>query len=279
MARWALAALALLAAGAAALAVAWRALPDASGLARRFPATTALVEQRRAEAARQGRPFHPALRPVGLERISPRLAEAVVLAEDASFFGHGGFDWQEIRNAAEQNLRAGRTVRGASTLSQQLAKNLWLGTERTWTRKAREALLAMKLERALAKRRILALYLNVAEWGDGVFGAEAASLRWFGVPAAELSAAQAAALAAMLPAPRRASLGPAPPWLARRARKVLGLLRQARKIGEDEYLAAAAELERLLGVPPAPPGAAGDDEPPPEDEPVEGPPVPPPDPR
>jgi monofunctional biosynthetic peptidoglycan transglycosylase len=269
--RWgrALAALGLLAAvGAGALAAAWASLPDPSGLARRLPATSALVEQRRAEARARNRPFRLQLRPVELERISPRLAEAVVLSEDASFFGHGGFDWQEIGDAAKQNLRAGRTVRGASTITQQLAKNLWLGTERTWSRKGREALLALKLERALPKRRVLAVYLNVVEWGDGVFGAEAAARRWFGVAAADLSAAQAATLAAMLPAPRRAALSPAPPWLARRARKVLGLLRQTRKIGEDEYVAAAAELEGLLGAL-SPPGEAdaADLEPPDDDDP------------
>jgi len=267
--RWgrALAVLGLLcAAGAGALAVAWATLPDPSGLARRLPATTALVEQRRAEARLRGVPFRVQMQPVELDRISPRLAEAVVLSEDASFFGHAGFDWQEIRNAAEQNLRAGRTVRGASTLTQQLAKNLWLGTERTWLRKGREALLALKLERSLTKRRLLAVYLNVVEWGDGVFGAEAAARRWFGVTAAELSAAQASALAAMLPAPRRAALSPAPPWLARRARKVLGLLRQTRKIGDDAYVAAAAELERILGAPAEPGDADASDLEPPDDD-------------
>jgi monofunctional biosynthetic peptidoglycan transglycosylase len=204
--------------------------------------------------------------PVELDRISPRLAEAVVLSEDASFFGHGGFDWQEIRNAAGQNLRAGRTVRGASTLTQQLAKNLWLGTERTWLRKGREALLAVKLERTLTKRRLLTVYLNVVEWGDGVFGAEAAARRWFGVAAADVSAAQAAALAAMLPAPRRAALAPAPGWLARRSRKVLGLLRQTRKIDDDTYVAAAAELERILGAPASPGDADAPDLEPPDDD-------------
>ncbi len=159
-----------------------------------------------------------------------------MLAEDAAFFGHGGFDWREIRGAAEQNLKAGRTVRGASTITQQLAKNLYLGTERTYGRKLREAVLALKLERALSKRRILALYLNAVEWGPGIFGAEAAARHWFGLPASALDAAQAAALAAMLPAPRRAKLAPAPPWLARRARKVLGLMRQAGKLDDDEYV-------------------------------------------
>ena len=246
------------AAGVAATAALWASLPDPAPLASRLPTTTALVEQRRAEARPDRRAFRLDLRPVGLDRISPRLAEAVRLSEDASFFGHRGFDWREIRNAAEQNLKAGHTVRGASTLTQQLAKNLWLGTERTWLRKAREALLTVKLERSLSKQRILAVYLNVVEWGDGVFGAEAAARHWFGVGAGELSAAQAAALAAMLPAPRRAGLSPAPAWLARRARRVLAWMAQAGTIGEAEHARARAELEDLLRAPPD----AGDEEPP-----------------
>jgi monofunctional biosynthetic peptidoglycan transglycosylase len=242
----------LAAAAALALAAAaalWAFLPDPGALAARFPQTTALVEQRRAEARREGRPFRPELRPVPLDRISPHLAAAVVLSEDAAFFGHSGFDWAEIRNAAEQNLRAGRTVRGASTITQQLAKNLWLGTERSWTRKLKEAVLAVKLERALSKRRLLALYLGVVEWGDGVFGAEPAARHWFGASAADLGPAQAAALAAMLPAPRRAALSPAPRWLARRARRVLDLMARTGKIGAAEHALARLELEALLGSP------------------------------
>ena len=257
----------LLAAGA--VAVFWASLPDVSPLAARTPRTTALLEQRRTEAGRAGRPYRPDLRPVPLERIAPPLAEAVVLSEDAAFFGHSGFDWREIRNAAEENWRAGRTVRGASTLTQQLAKNLYLGTERSYVRKLREAGVAVKLERALSKRRILSLYLNVAEWGPGVFGAEAAARHWFGVAAADLDVAQAAALAAMLPAPGHARLSPAPRWLARRARKVLGLLRQTGKIDDDAYIGAAAELERILGEPEpsgeeGPPDEFTDDDPEPE---------------
>jgi len=241
----------------------WRSLPDVEPLAARAPAVTALMEQRRAEAALAGRSFRPDYRPVSLDRISPRLARAVVASEDASFFGHAGFDWNEIKNAAEQNWKAGRTVRGASTLTQQLAKNLWLGTERSYLRKIREALLAVKLERSLPKKRILTLYLDVAEWGEGVFGAEAAARRWFGVPARDLSAAQSATLAAMLPAPRRAALAPAPRWLARRARRILGLLERNGTVPAADVERSRAELERILSAPPA--GAdEPDDEPPPE---------------
>jgi monofunctional biosynthetic peptidoglycan transglycosylase len=240
--------------------LAWRALPDPAPLAARAPRTTALMDQRRAEAAREGRPYRPDYRTVPLDRISPRLVRAVVASEDASFFGHAGFDWEEIRNAAGQNWKAGRTVRGASTITQQLAKNLWLGTERSLTRKLKEAVLAVRLERSLPKRRILALYLNVAEWGNGVFGAEAAARHWFGVPARDLSAAQAATLAAMLPAPRKAAITPAPRWLARKARRILGLLERNGTLSPDEAPGARAELERILGAPAGP--ETGEDAPP-----------------
>jgi len=242
--------------------LAWRTLPDPAPLATRPPATTALIEQRRAEAAAAGKAFRPDYRPVSLDRISPRLVRAVVASEDASFFGHAGFDWDEIRNAAEQNWKAGRTVRGASTITQQLAKNLWLGTERSYLRKVREALLAVKLERTLPKRRILTLYLDVAEWGNGVFGAEAASRRWFGIGARDLSAAQASALAAMLPAPRKAALTPAPRWLARKARRILSLLERNGTVAAAEAPASRAELERLLGAPLPLPSDADEDPPP-----------------
>jgi monofunctional biosynthetic peptidoglycan transglycosylase len=187
----------------------------------------------------------------------------VVLSEDSSFFTHQGFDWKELREAALQGARRGKLGRGASTITQQLAKNLWLGTERSYLRKAREALLTVKMERSLGKRRILTLYLDVAEWGNGVFGAEAAAQRWFGTGARDLSAAQASVLAAMLPAPRRAALAPAPRWLARRARRILGLLERNGTVTPAEAPAARAELERLLAAPPTPPTDA--DEEPPED--------------
>ncbi len=265
--RWALR---IAAFGAGALAVLallswllWRSLPDVEPLATRAPPSTALMEQRRAEATATGKAFRPDYRPVSLDRISPRLVRAVVASEDASFFGHAGFDWDEIKNAAEQNWKAGRTVRGASTITQQLAKNLWLGTERSYLRKLREALLAVKLERSLSKKRILTLYLDVAEWGNGVFGAEAAARRWFGVGARDLSAAQSATLAAMLPAPRRAALAPAPRWLARKARRILGLLERNGTVPAAEAGAARAELERILGGPAPAPGEP-EEEPPQE---------------
>ena len=256
----ALSALVLL--GLACAGVLWLRLPEPSLFVKQAPRTTALIEQRRAEAAEKGRRFSPRMSWVPLDRISPRLVQAVILSEDAKFFGHEGFDWVAIRDAAEQGIERGRFTRGASTITQQLAKNLWLGTERSLSRKAREAMLAVKLERQLPKRRILALYLNVVEWREGVFGAEAASRAWFGKSARDLTTAEAALLASMLPAPRRAALAPAPRWLARRARRCVDHLWQARKIDAAEHARARAELEALLSG-----DLGGDDEDPPEDAP------------
>jgi monofunctional biosynthetic peptidoglycan transglycosylase len=264
--RRALTALALLLALlAGAVALPFLVTPSAEPLARRNPETTALLEQRRAEARAAGRSFQPRISWVPLERISERLVEAILLSEDAGFFAHGGFDWHELREAVGDSLRRGRLGRGASTLTQQLAKNLWLGSERSLWRKAREAALTLKLERALPKRRILVLYLNVAEWGEGIFGAEAAARSWFGVPAAGLSTAQSVVLASMLPAPRRASLEAPPRWLQRRSRRLLDRMESAGRIDAQEHAHASAELERILA------GPGGDQaEEPPEEEASEG---------
>lgn len=154
-------------------------------------------------------------------RISQHLKRAVVAAEDAKFMSHGGFDWEEMQKALERNVREGEIVRGGSTITQQLAKNLFLSGERTWWRKAQEALITLMLELLMSKRRILELYLNVIEWGDGIFGAEAAARHHFGESAASLDAEQAARLAAMVPSPRRYLPGSYTPYLAQRTATIL----------------------------------------------------------
>jgi monofunctional biosynthetic peptidoglycan transglycosylase len=266
--RGALAALLLLAAAPAAL---WLTLPDPAAWSRSVPTTTALIEQRQAEARAAGRRYQPAIRWIPLERISRRLVDAVVAAEDAKFFVHGGFDWSALGDAFRHDVARGRYARGASTITQQLAKNLYLGTEKSLLRKAREALLTVKLERSLDKRRILALYLNVAEWGDGVFGAGPGARRYFGTDAGSLTTAQAVLLASMLPSPRRASLSPAPAWLAARSRGLLERLVAEQVIPPGEYATAQDELRRYLGPPPAAGPAEEEIEPPPDDAPAEPP--------
>ena len=158
---------------------------------------------------------------VSYSRISIHLKRAVVAAEDAKFVSHTGFDWEEMRKAYETNLREGEIVRGASTITQQLAKNLFLSGGRTWWRKSQEAAITLMIETIMTKRRILEIYLNVVEWGEGVFGAEAAARHHYGVAAAALTPAQAARLAVMLPSPRRYSPGSDTPYLQRRAATIL----------------------------------------------------------
>jgi monofunctional glycosyltransferase len=153
---------------------------------------------------------------VPYERISEHLKRAVIAAEDARFLDHEGFDWEAIQQAMHKNERRGKVVAGASTISQQLAKNLFLSGERSWLRKGEEAAITWMMERTLSKRRILELYLNVAEWGEGVFGVEAAARHHFGVPAAALGPEQAVWLAAILPSPRRYDRGRQTPYLSGR---------------------------------------------------------------
>lgn len=139
---------------------------------------------------------------VNYEKISIHLKRAVIASEDAKFLEHEGFDWEGIQKAYQKNLKKGKIVAGGSTISQQLAKNLFLSTKRTPWRKAQEAVITLMLEKILSKRRILEIYLNVIEWGNGVFGAEAAARHYYKTSAARLSAGQAAKLAAMIPNPR-----------------------------------------------------------------------------
>ena len=158
---------------------------------------------------------------VAYNRIAASLKRAIVAAEDAKFLAHEGFDWEGIQKAYEKNLKKGKIVSGGSTITQQLAKNLFLSGERTWWRKAQEAVITVMMETVMTKRRILEIYLNVIEWGDGVFGAEAAAHYHFGVAAAQLSAAQAAQLAAMVPSPRRYRAGGDTPYLQKRTEIIL----------------------------------------------------------
>ena len=161
-------------------------------------------------------------------RVSRHLKLAVVAAEDANFISHSGFDWDAMRKAHERNIREGEIVVGASTITQQLAKNLFLPASRTWWRKAQEAVITVMLETLLTKRRILEIYLNVAEWGDGVYGAEAAARYHYGVPAAALSPPQAARLAAMLPSPRSYTPRSDTLYLQQRAEDILSHMHHAR---------------------------------------------------
>ena len=197
------------------------AMPDVSILRATNPIVTTLMETRRAQATEQGRTIGRHWTWVPLSRISPSLRHAVVAAEDASFFTHEGFDWEGIKNAAKYNIEAGEFKRGGSTITQQLAKNLYLSPERSLLRKAREALITRSLEQHLTKERILELYLNVAEWGQGVYGAEAAARHHFKKSSHDLTADEAAWLAAILPSPRRYDPLRETTFLTRRHNRIL----------------------------------------------------------
>ncbi|MGQ9634646.1 MAG: monofunctional biosynthetic peptidoglycan transglycosylase [Bryobacteraceae bacterium] len=167
------------------------------------PPTTAVQVQRRLEAVLQGRAYEKQYHFMPLSRISPQLQHAVIASEDGRFYQHHGIDWLELRKVLNKSVEKGRLGRGASTITQQLLKNLFLSTSQSLARKGAEFVLAPVAELILPKRRILELYLNVIEWGPGIYGAEAAARHYYGVPAARLSRDQAARLAAILPNPLR----------------------------------------------------------------------------
>jgi monofunctional biosynthetic peptidoglycan transglycosylase len=164
---------------------------------------------------------------VPYDRISIHLKRAIVAAEDMKFLDHEGFDWEGIQKAMEKNRKRGKVVAGGSTITQQLAKNLFLSGERTWWRKGQEAVITLMIEAVWSKRRILEVYLNVIEWGNGVFGAEAAAHRYFSVSAAQLSPEQSARLAAMVPSPRRYDRVRETPYLTERTAIILGRMNSA----------------------------------------------------
>ncbi len=205
-----------------------------SDLATRVPRVTALMRERGATAPVDQRW-------IAYESVSPLLRRAVLVAEDDAFFTHGGLDWNEIQASARRNLEAGRIVRGGSTITQQLARNLFLGDARTLTRKLKEVFLALRLERALSKRRIFELYLNLIEWGDGIYGIEAAARRYFGVPASDLSPREAVLLAAVIINPRRFSPVAPPARIEHRVRIIAGRLRRRGFLDDQAYASAIGE--------------------------------------
>jgi monofunctional biosynthetic peptidoglycan transglycosylase len=194
-------------------------LPDVRPLATRPPSTTAFMELRKQEARAEGHSLPIRQQWVPYGRISPNLKRAVLVAEDSAFWQHDGLDYEQIKESIELNLEEGRMVRGASTITQQLAKNLYLSPSRNPIRKYKEVIITRRLEVALSKQRILELYLNLIEWGDGIFGCEAAARAYFGKSAGTLSADEAALLAGAIVNPRLYS--PARPSARLRRRQQL----------------------------------------------------------
>ena len=217
--------------GAAALAVvsySWLLLPDVRGLTARPPSTTAFMALRAAEAADENRPWRPAWRWTVYSRISPALKRAVIVAEDAGFWGHEGVDFAELRVSFEEGLSQGTVPRGASTITQQLAKNLYLSPSRNPYRKLVELMIARRLEAELSKTRIFELYLNLIEWGDGIWGAEAAARAYFRKSASDLTEEEAALLAGAIINPRIYSPARPNARLLRRQQIILDRMRAGR---------------------------------------------------
>jgi len=177
--------------------------PDVSALRKEHPDKTAFMEYRERQWAREGLDRKIVRKWVPLKRISPYLIKAVIIAEDDKFWRHEGFDFKAMQRALEEDLRKKKLSAGGSTISQQLAKNLYLSPAKTPLRKIKEAIYTWRLERNLSKKRIVELYVNAAEWGDGIFGIQAASRHYYGKNAMALTAEEAAKLASVLPNPIR----------------------------------------------------------------------------
>ena len=212
-------------------------LPDGGEYAHKNPKTTAYMELRREQGRAKGKKLQIRMDWRSLDAISPNLVHAVVTAEDEMFYHHSGIDWAQVRVAMKTNWQKRRFAYGGSTITQQLARNLYLSPSKNPLRKIKEALIARRLEKKLGKRRILELYLNAAEWGGGIFGAEAAANVYFGKPASELTPEEAVALASIMPSPRKWSPTKPGRKLARRQDNILMRMRRS------GYLTPEAEEE------------------------------------
>ena len=233
----------------------WVGLPSRSevkALARTNPGKTRVMRQREDEARARGKAPRHVQSFVPLSRVSRHLVHAVLSSEDQKFFGHEGIDWEAVQKSFEEDRKKWRFSRGGSTITQQLAKNLFFTTHKNPVRKLREVFVARWLEEDLGKKRILEIYLNVIEWGDGVYGCQAAAQRYYGTSCAALDSSQAAGLAAMIPNPRRINPKVDARRHARAQRRVLWLMAHA------GYLSRAG-----LGAEPPPEPVEDEDEPPP----------------
>ena len=233
----------------------WIGLPgrgDVHALAGSNPGTTGVMRQREAEARAAGRSSRRIQSWVPISRMSRHLVHAVLSSEDQKFFGHQGVDWDAIEKSVQEDRKDRRFTRGGSTITQQLAKNLYFTTHKSLVRKLRELIVARWLEEDLSKRRILELYLNVIEWGDGVYGAEAAAERYYGKPASALDADEAAGLAAMIPNPRRINPRVDGARFARAQRRVVWLMAHAGYLSRSG-LGAEPPPEPVEEDEPAPP--------------------------
>lgn len=229
--RW-LAALAGLLALLAGLYVVW--LPDVGELKKKNPQATSFMLIKERQARAQGKKLPRVMIWKDLGDISENLRYAVIIAEDGGFYRHKGVDWESTRSALVEDLKKGRLAKGGSTITQQLARNLYLSPSKNPLRKVKEILIARRLEKELGKRRILELYLNIAEWGRGVYGAEAAARAYFDKSAAELTPEEGAALAAVLPSPRRYDPVKGTRYMERQKARIVRRMRASGYLPDEE---------------------------------------------
>ncbi len=216
--------------------------PDVAGLKKGHPRKTAFMKYREKEWQRHGKKGKIQQQWVRLSQVSPFVIKAVIIAEDDKFWSHGGFDFEAIQKALEEDIRKKKFRVGGSTISQQLAKNLYLSPSKNPVRKIKEAVLTWRIERNISKKRIIELYLNVAEWGEGLFGIEAAARHYYGKPALALTAEEAARLAAVLPNPRKYSPTGEGKYVERRSETIYHIMVK-RGIVIPEYEALMKEPE------------------------------------
>lgn len=226
----------------------WVSWPDVSELRTEMPETTAFIERFKENQRAAGESEEVRWTPVPYDQISPTLKRAVISSEDTEFFFHDGFSTHELKESIRKAVREREAPRGASTITQQLAKNLWLAPDRSLTRKAREAFLTRQLEAELSKERILEIYLNVVEFGPGIYGAEAASRAYFGLPASQLSQRQGAMLAAGLPRPSQWNPTSTSDNYARAVERILAVERQLEFL--DKYIGPVTDAPPVIDVTP-----------------------------
>ena len=218
--------------------------PDVSKLKKMHPKKTAFMEYREQEWQSQGKKKKIICQWIPLTQVSPYVVKAVIIAEDDKFWTHEGFDYDAIQKAIEKDIKKKKFVIGGSTISQQLAKNLYLTPSKNPLRKIKEAVLTWRIERNLSKKRIIELYLNAAEWGDGLFGICAAAQSHFGKPASELTAKESARLASVLPNPRRFNPAGDSRYVENRSEKIYEIMVR-RGIVIPEYDEVMSEPEKI----------------------------------
>lgn len=210
-------------------------LPDVSWLKEKNPKITALMQQRIDEAAEKGKKLRIRQQWVSFKTIPKKLRQAVRVSEDAGFYLHHGIDFEELKKSFEKNWEKGEIVRGGSTITQQLAKNLFLSTERSYLRKLKEYFIAKRLEKELTKARIFHIYLNIIELGKGIFGVQAASRYYYGKNVSQLSLNEMVRLAAIIPRPLKITPNSNSRWLKWKTKWILGKLKLYHYISDEEY--------------------------------------------